>query len=310
MAHPIIETRQSELGSGGVHLVVAATRVRRSETVPPSKTFLSFLESRTMAWCLFLAMTTLAFYNPIAHDGFVSSDDNVYIVQNPQVREGLSWATVKWAFTTLHAGYWHPLTWLSHALDCSLFGMNPVGHHYVSLLLHATNAILLFLLLLEATGATWPSLMVAALFALHPQNVESVAWAAERKNVLSMLFFLLAMLAYGRYVRRRGNWRYAAVAGFFALGLMAKPQIITLPCVLLLWDYWPLKRMFGDRSGEEPGAIAPRSLSYLLWEKAPLLALAALGSAITMWGQRAGNAVRSLSEYSLGSRLENAIVCY
>ena len=138
---------------------------------------------------------------------------------------------------------WHPLTWLSHALDCQLFKLNPAGHHYVNVLMHAVNAILLFLLLESATGLTWPSLMVAALFALHPVNVESVAWAAERKNVLSMLFFLLTLHAYGWYVRKGGVKRYAAMAALFALGLMAKSEIITLPFVLLLWDYWPLERI-------------------------------------------------------------------
>jgi len=294
----------------GGALDVAAMKLQRSEPLPPSQSVLESLEKRTMVLCLFLFVVTLAVYNPIAQSGFVSSDDNPYILQNPAVSDGLSWSTVKWAFTTVHAGYWHPLTWLSHALDCQLFGLNPVGHHYVSLLFHAANAILLFLLLLEATGATWPSLMVAALFALHPQNVESVAWAAERKNVLSMFFFLLAMIAYDRCARRGGRRLYAAVAVLFTLGLMAKPQIITLPCVLLLWDYWPLGRMFSKPTGEQPAAVIPRSFSYLVWEKVPLFMLAAIGSAITVWGQRAGGAVRTLAEYSLASRLENAVVSY
>jgi len=255
-------------------------------------------------------MVTLASYNPIVHSGFVFLDDVPYILSNPPVRAGLTWATVKWSFTSVHAGYWHPLTWLSHALDCQLFGLNPAGHHYVSLLFHAANAVLLFLLLLEATGATWASLMVAALFALHPENVESVAWAAERKNVLSMFFFLLALWAYGRYAKAKtgGLRRYAAVFGCFALGLMAKPQIITLPCVLLLWDYWPLGRMFA--LPEDASAFAPRSFSYLVREKLPLFALVAISSVITVWSQRVGSAVRTLSEFSLSSRVENAFVSY
>jgi protein O-mannosyl-transferase len=255
-------------------------------------------------------MVTLGVYNPVAHNGFVFLDDAPYILNNPAVRAGLSWATVKWSFTTVHAGYWHPLTWLSHAMDCQLFGLNPAGHHYVSLLFHAANAVLLFLLLLEATGATWPSLMVAALFALHPENVESVAWAAERKNVLSMFFFLLALWAYGRYARGGRLRRYSAVAVFFALGLMAKPQIVTLPCVLLLWDYWPLRRMFAAPDEASVAGVVPRSFSYLVLEKLPLFLLAAVGSAITVWSQRVGNAVRTLAEYSLSARLENVIVSY
>ena len=258
--------------------------------------------------CLLLVVTTLAFYNPIAHCGFVYSDDVVYVMRNPAVHAGLTWETVKWAFVGVHAGFWHPLTWLSHALDYQLFGANPAGHHYVSLLFHAANAVLLFLLLLEATGAGWPSLIVAAIFALHPENVESVTWAAERKNVLSMFFFLLALWAYGRYARRPATGRYLWVAAFFALGLMSKPQVITLPCVLLLWDYWPLGRIFADPS--KAGNAVPRSFAGLLVEKLPLFLIAAAGSAITLWTQRVGTAVRSLDEFPLTARLGNALVSY
>jgi len=286
----------------------SATKVQQSKSVggraleaPPTK--------NTLIPCLLLVVATLAFYNPIAHCGFVYSDDVVYVMRNPQVHAGLTWETVKWAFDGVHAGFWHPVTWLSHALDCQLFGLNPAGHHYVSLLFHTANAVLLFLLLLEATGAAWPSLVVAALFALHPENVESVAWAAERKNVLSMFFFLLALWAYGRYARSGGVRRYVAVVTLFALGLMAKPQIITLPCVLLLWDYWPLNRMFAAPS-DIAEACAPRSLSYLIKEKLPLFLLAGVASAITVWTQRVGSALRSLGEYSFAARLGNAIVSY
>ena len=156
-----------------------------------------------------LTAVVLAAYNPITHNSFVNYDDEGYILNNSHVRAGLTWETVKWAFTTYDQSNWHPLTWLSHALDCELFGVHPVGHHYISLLLHAANAVLLFLLLQSATGFRWRSLMVAALFALHPINVESVAWASERKNVLSMMFFLLALYAYGWYARSPGVRRYA-----------------------------------------------------------------------------------------------------
>src|SRR5271166_3475540 len=158
-------------------------------------------EMRVVISCLLLVAATLAFYNPIIHNQFIDFDDSAYILQNPQVQSGLTWDTLKWSFTTFREGNWHPLTWLSHALDCQLFHLNPAGHHYINLLLHAANALLLFLLLRRATGLTWSSLVVAALFALHPVNVESVAWAAERKNVLSTLFFLLALYAYDRYAR-------------------------------------------------------------------------------------------------------------
>jgi protein O-mannosyl-transferase len=288
----------------------AAVQLERKETASQAKGPLGSSQKRKVIFCLLLAMVTLAAYNPVAHSGFVFLDDVPYILNNPPVRAGLTWATVKWSFTSVHAGYWHPLTWLSHALDCQLFGLNPAGHHYVSLLFHTANAILLFLLLLEATGATWASLMVAALFALHPENVESVAWAAERKNVLSMFFFLLALWAYGRYARSGGVRRYTTVVVFFALGLLAKPQIVTLPCVLLLWDYWPLRRMFAAPGDANVGGVVPRSLSYLVLEKLPLFVLVALSSAITFWSQRVGSAVRTLAEFSLSARLQNAVVSY
>ena len=173
---------------------------------------------------------------------FVNYDDNIYVVDNLHVQGGLTWDTVQWAFATYNAGNWHPLTWLSHALDYQLFDANPGGHHQTSMLLHAINAMLLFWVLLRATGYTGRSFMVAALFAVHPINVESVVWIAERKTVLSMLFFLLALGAYRWYVSKPQVGRYAVVAVLFALGMLAKPQIITFPFVLLLWDYWPLRR--------------------------------------------------------------------
>ncbi|HXY10667.1 MAG TPA: glycosyltransferase family 39 protein, partial [Terriglobales bacterium] len=275
---------------------------------PESGLELSFPQKNRAIACLLLTVATLAFYNPVAHCGFVYSDDIAYVTRNAHVRAGLTWDTVQWAFSTVLGGFWHPLTWLSHALDASVFGMNPTGHHYVSLLLHTGSAIFLFLLLLEATGAGWPSLVVAALFALHPENVESVAWAAERKNTLSMFFFMLALWAYGRYVRQGGAKRYVLVIVLFALGLMSKTQIITLPCVLLLWDYWPLGRM--STPADSTSAIAQRSFSYLIKEKLPLFGLAAVASAITVWAQRQASALRSLNEYSLSVRLQTAVVSY
>ena len=172
-------------------------------------------ETYIVTLCLLLVATTLAFYNPIIHNQFIDFDDSSYILKNSWVQGGLTWDTVKWSFTTFRDGNWHPVTWLSHALDCQIFRLNPAGHHYTNLLLHAANAVLLFLLLRQATGLTWPSLVVGALFALHPINVESVAWAAERKNVLSMLFFLLALHAYDRYARTGKRYPYLAVNIFF-----------------------------------------------------------------------------------------------
>jgi tetratricopeptide (TPR) repeat protein len=258
-----------------------------------------------------LVAATLAFYNPIIHNQFIDFDDSSYILKNTNVQSGLSWDTVKWSFTTFREGNWHPVTWLSHALDCQIFRLNPAGYHYTNLLLHAANAVLLFLLLQRATGFTWRSLFVAALFALHPVNVESVAWAAERKNVLSMLFFLLALHAYDRYARTGGRYFYALVNIFYALGLMAKPQIVTLPFVLLLWDYWPLQRIgAGSAADGLPGASTQRSFRYLVWEKAPLFILAVADSVVTVVAQRAGNTVRTFTEVSMSARLENAFVSY
>jgi len=261
--------------------------------------------------CLLLVAGTLAFYNPIGHNQFIEFDDAAYIVANPHVQQGVTWDGVKWAFTTFHAGYWHPVTWLSHAVDCQLFHLNPAGHHYVNLLLHAINAVLLFLLLRGATGSTAASFVVAGLFALHPVNVESVAWAAERKNVLSMLFFLLSMLAYTRYARTGRRALYFALVILFALGLMAKPQIVTLPFVLLLWDYWPLRRMkTRSESGGLSTARVPRSLGFLILEKVPLFILAAADSLVIVAAQHAGHAVRTASEVSWPARLGNAVVSY
>src|SRR6202158_130004 len=269
-------------------------------------------EMHVVTLCLLLVAAALAFYNPIIHNQFIDFDDSSYILKNSWVQSGLTWDTVKWSFTTFREGNWHPLTWLSHALDCQVFRLNPAGHHYTNLLLHAANAVLLFLLLRQATGVTWPSLIVGALFALHPINVESVAWAAERKNVLSMLFFLLALHAYDRYGRTGRRYLYLLVTICFALGLMAKPQIVTLPFVLLFWDYWPLQRMGGAGSVAEgsPAASTPRSFRYLVWEKFPLFTLAAADSVVTMLAQRAGNAVRTVSEVSLSARLGNVFVSY
>ncbi len=288
---------------------------------PPERSF-TMGERRGTVLCLLLVLMTLAVYNPIVHNQFTNLDDDSYILDNTHVRAGLTWDTVKWAFTSRDAANWHPLTWLSHALDCQLFRLNPVGHHYVNVLLHAANAVLLFLLLESATGLTWPSLMVSALFALHPVNVESVGWAAERKNVLSMLFFLLTLHAYGWYVRRGGIRRYTVVAALFALGLMAKSEIITLPFVLLLWDYWPLQRMGGfsvfsfqfsvlrQRTADNlADAVVPvsRSFSFLFLEKIPLLLLSAGSAVVTLLAQSGGHAVRTASTRV---RFGNAVVAY
>jgi Tfp pilus assembly protein PilF len=270
---------------------------------------------RNLVLGLLLVLITLAVYNPVSRNDFVGYDDEGYVTENPHTQAGLSWRTVSWAFTTWDMSNWHPLTWMSHALDCQLFHLNPAGHHYTSLLLHAINALLLFLILRWFTGYTARSLMVAALFALHPLNVESVAWVAERKNVLCMFFLLLALAAYGWYVRKPGVARYLAVAALFAAGLMSKPMVITLPFLLLLLDYWPLGRMRfagNEESHEQASSFASgtQSLSRLCSEKTPLLILAAGSAVVTMIAQSVGGAVASAAAVPPLLRIENAIVCY
>ena len=266
-------------------------------------------ERLRVALCLLVALATLIVYNGVSRNGFINLDDNLYLIQNQHVHEGLTLNTVKWAFTTYEVDNWHPLTWMSFALDWQLFGKNTGGHHYVSALFHALNAALLFLLLESATGFTWRSLFVAALFAVHPVNVESVAWAAERKNVLSMLFFLLAMLAYGRYAKRPSIGRYVPVTLLYALGLLAKPQVITFPFVLLLWDYWPLHRFGSQGDPDGNRGFAQASFGRLVLEKIPLLALSAFEAVMTMAAQhRVVNDAQGA--YPLAVRISNAVVAY
>ncbi|HZM10837.1 MAG TPA: hypothetical protein VFC15_11560, partial [Candidatus Limnocylindrales bacterium] len=260
---------------------------------------------------LLLVVATAVLYYPATHHPFVNYDDDAYVTENVHVQAGLNWDTVEWAFTSYDQANWHPVTWLSHALDCQLFQLEPAGHHGTNVLLHALNAALLFWILVQATGSAGRSFMVAALFALHPINVESVVWVAERKNLLSMLFFLLALGVYRWYAREPRPGRYAVVALLFALGLMAKPQVITLPFVLLLWDYWPLRRMFADGEFAATGSATvfpARSFSRLVLEKLPLVALSAVSAAITIKAQRVGGGINP--ELSLSARLANAIVSY
>jgi protein O-mannosyl-transferase len=251
-------------------------------------------QKRRLICCLLLVLATIALYNPVTRAPFLNFDDVVYVTDNPQVRAGLTWNTLVWAFHTSDAANWHPITWLSHALDCQIFGLNPAGPHTVNVLLHATNAMLLFLLLESATGLAWRSLAVAALFALHPINVESVAWIAERKNVLSMFFFLAALAAYGWYTRRASVGRYLVVTAAYALGLMTKPQVITFPFALLLLDYWPLCRF--ERS----------SFGKLIWEKVPWIGLSAASAVVTMKVQTDATQVKLSPWIHLG----NAAISY
>jgi Flp pilus assembly protein TadD len=246
---------------------------------------------------LLLLAAVAAVYGQTLGFDFLIHDDRKYVTDNPHVREGLTVEGIGWAFTSMRASNWHPLTWISHMKDCQLFGLEPAGHHFTNVLLHCLNALLLFGLLMRMTGRMWPSSIVAALFALHPLHVESVAWIAERKDLLSATFALLATFAYVAYARRGGAGRYLLVVLLMALGLMAKPMIVTLPFVFLLLDCWPLRRL--ERSFIRP-----------LIEKLPLLLLSAISSIMTVIAQHRGGAVASMEAVAFPLRLANAVVSY
>jgi tetratricopeptide (TPR) repeat protein len=267
-----------------------------------------------------LALITLLVYLPVCFHDWIFFDDPAYVLDNPVVQRGISLAGIKWVFVGWHASNWHPLTWLSHMLDCQLFGLNPGAQHFVNVLFHAANSALVFALWHRLTKAVWPSAMVAALFAWHPLHVESVAWIAERKDVLSTLFGLLALVAYLKYLEEfkvqgsKFKVEYGCALGCFALGLMAKPMLVTLPFVMLLLDFWPLGRwqVFASATGSPNPRITEhgtRNTLQLLLEKLPFFALSAVSCVITFLAQRS-QAVVSLKQYSFGLRMENVVVSY
>ncbi|MBZ5604396.1 MAG: tetratricopeptide repeat protein [Acidobacteriia bacterium] len=247
-------------------------------------------------WIYFLLFAAVfAVYSSVRTHDFINYDDPVYVVANPHVRGGLTWDGLAWAFTSFEHSNWFPLTWISHMLDVEMFGLNAGSHHLSSVFLHALSALALFALLVRITRARWPSAFVALAFALHPLHVESVAWAAERKDVLSALFWIFTLLAYAWYVERPSSKRYAAVVALFICGLMSKPMVVTLPFLMLLLDYWPLKRKLETR---------------LLIEKIPLFALSIAGSIIAFIAQRQSGAVAALDVIPFPLRAENALVTY
>ncbi len=266
--------------------------------------------TRTYAWIMLaLATLVLATYARIIGHDFIDLDDLTYITLNPPVAKGLSLDGLRWAFTNTHAGNWHPLTWLSHMLDVSLFGLKPGGHHLVSLILHGANTLLLFHLLTTTTRAVWRSALVATLFAVHPLHVESVAWAAERKDLLSTLFFLLTLLSYTAYVRSRNIGRYLLTVLTFSAGLLAKSMLVSLPLILFLCDFWPLYRL------SVSSTITCRTDLTVAWrriilEKLPFIAISAAFCGITYYSQTVGNAVAQDTALSLGIRLQNGIISY
>ena len=271
--------------------------------------------------CALLALITAAVYFPVAQSGFINLDDPNYVSGNPLVQRGLTGTGVHWAFTTLYFNNWHPLTWLSHEADCQFFGANPMGHHLVNVAWHVANTALLFLLLLQLTARRWSSAWVALLFAIHPMHVESVAWVAERKDLLSGFFFLLTLLAYARYAQAvtSDKWRvtsdkppaaspvtrhpllfYWLALFSFALGLMSKPMLVTLPCILLLLDYWPLNRISGFKFQV--------SSFKLLLEKIPFFAMAVVSCGVTIVAQN--HAMKPVTDFSLAARLGHVPVAY
>jgi len=261
--------------------------------------------SKKFIICLFLAIIVLAVYYQTGDYQFISVDDDKYVTENPHVRRGLTLEGACWAFTGMDAANWHPLSWLSHMADVSLFGMDAGWHHRMSVLIHGCNVLLLFFALSGMTGSTWRSGFVAALFAVHPLHVESVAWVAERKDVLSTLFWMLTMISYWRYTVRGGVARYLLALVLFALGLMTKPMLVTLPFVLLLMDYWPLCRLEAAKTGNS--WISAKSL---LWEKTPFFLMSLASSVITYTAQHGGGAVSSLDHYTLWVRAGNAAISY
>ncbi|MEN6407027.1 MAG: tetratricopeptide repeat protein [Thermoguttaceae bacterium] len=299
-----------------------ARKPNACETTTAAKTPASTI----WAICGLLALAVLLVFGQTLSHGFVNIDDGTYVTQNRQVVHGWTGQGVAWSLTACRAGNWHPLTWLSHMADCQLYGVHAWGHHLTNVLLHAMNAVLLFLVLRRMTGSIWPSALTAALFAIHPLRAESVAWVSERKDLLGGLFFFLTLWAYVGYAQHRFSWRrYLTVVVLFALGLMSKPMLVTLPCVLLLLDYWPLGRVASgqwsvasdrsrDSNSASDAASCPslatdhRPLTTLLLEKLPLFLLSAASCIVTPLAQ--GSAVAPLEMIPFGTRLANALVAY
>jgi tetratricopeptide (TPR) repeat protein len=258
--------------------------------------------SRTVLICVVLAAATFVAFEGVWSNDFVNYDDDKYITSNEYVQKGLNLESIRWAFTTWHQGNWHPLTWVSHLIDVSVFGMKPAGHHLVSVGFHIANVILLFLILKKMTGAVWPSAFVAAVFGLHPLGAESVAWVAERKNVLSSFFAFLTILAYLWYSQKPGWRRYVMVAILFTAGLLSKSMLVTLPFVLILLDHWPMGRFSGLNGW--------RWLWRAIIDKSPLLAMSAASCVVTYLAQLNAGAATDMVALPIGLRASNALISY
>lgn len=262
--------------------------------------------SRVSLICLLLVLANITVYYQVYTFDFVNYDDPEYVQQNQNIKNGITSESLKWAFTTGYACFWHPLTWISHMLDYQLFGADSAGHHLTSLIFHIVNTLLLFLVLKQMTKVIWPSAFVAALFALHPLHIESVAWVSERKDVLSTFFWFLTMWAYVRYTHHPRITVYLLMIVFFVLGLMSKPMLVTLPFVFLLLDYWPLSRIRFKNENMRGEYSLPR----LVTEKVPLFAIALTACAAAYIAQKAGRAIPSGESYTLPIRLANAAISY
>ena len=262
--------------------------------------------------CLIIGIVVV--YIKVQNFDFVGYDDEVYVTENLHVQKGVSLEGIKWAFTTFQCANWHPLTWLSHMLDCELYGLNPAGHHRTNIEFHIANTLLLFFILFWMTGAIWRSAFVAALFALHPLHVESIAWVSERKDVLSTFFGLLSIAAYYRYVKKSSVKYYLLVFIFLSLGLMAKPMLVTIPFVLLLLDFWPLERFQNQRDfyfkSEKMYGDAFRRNQQIILEKMPLVILVVISCIVTFIAQKSEGAIKPLAALPLNYRIGNAIVSY
>jgi tetratricopeptide (TPR) repeat protein len=306
----------------------------RNQQIGRLTTALVAMLARPRLICLLLALITLVTFMPVKDCKFVYCDDPKYVTDNPHVQSGLTFNGIVWAFTATYASNWHPLTWLSHMLDVNLFGKGPAGPHVINLLFHIANTVLLFLVLRSLTAAHWPSAFVAALFALHPLHVESVAWVTERKDVLSTLFWLLTLWFYGRYAQaapeaesqesetviavrtfgpRHRTRHYFLALLFFLLGLMSKPMLVTLPFVLLLLDYWPLGRMAACRipvSNPRTPIVKLPTVLAMVREKIPFFVLSVMSCVITLWSQARAGSVSTLANLPFSVRTENTFVSY
>jgi hypothetical protein len=268
--------------------------------------------------CFLLVVITLMAYWQLPSHGFLSFDDNEYITQNVHIQQGITPGNISWAFNFADIAYWHPITWLFHMLFFQLFGMNPSMHHLMNLFLHISNSLLLFIIFKRMTGSIWQSAFVAFMFALHPMNVESVAWVSELKNVLSTFFWMLCMLLYIRYVEHPGFYRYLIMIFVFALGLMAKPMLVTLPFILLLMDYWPLNRFNIFQSSNLGNGFSQSTTNSFQWsqvlhlvlEKVPLLSLSAVCIYLSSLSLQRPDVVISAAMVPMKLRIANAIISY